>query len=113
MNNFMTKIKVNDKVKVLVGKDKGKTGKVTQILPEMKKAVVEGINVMYKHVKSRKKGEKGQRIQFNGPVALSNIMLLCPKCSQTSRVGVKSALNPDSKKISKARFCKSCNEVID
>lgn len=109
----MTKIKINDKVNVLAGKDRGKTGKVTQILPEMKKVVVEGVNVMYKHVKSRKKGEKGQRIQFNGPISLTNVMLLCPKCGKASKVGIKSSVSADTKKTTKARFCKSCNEVID
>lgn len=109
----MTKIKVNDKVNVLAGKDRGKTGKVTQILPEMKKVVVEGVNLMYKHIKARKKGEKGQRIQFNGPISLTNVMLLCPKCGKASKVGVKASVSPDTKKTTKARFCKSCNEVID
>lgn len=109
----MTKIKVNDKVNVLAGKDRGKTGKVTQILPEMKKVVVEGVNLMYKHIKARKKGEKGQRIQFNGPISLTNVMLLCPKCGKASKVGVKSSVSSDTKETTKARFCKSCNEVID
>ena len=109
----MTKIKVNDKVNVVVGKDKGKTGKVTQILPTMNKLVVEGVNVMYKHIKSRKKGEKGQRIQFNGPIAFSNVVLICPKCSKPSKVGVKSSASETSKKIIKVRFCKKCKEVID
>ncbi|MBU1203339.1 50S ribosomal protein L24 [Patescibacteria group bacterium] len=103
------KIKVNDKVQVTTGKDKGKTGKVIQILPEMKKIVVEGINVMYKHIRSQKKGEKGQRIQFNGPLDLSNIMLICPKCNKASKVGVKLGEN----RKAKARFCKKCKEVID
>lgn len=103
------KIKVNDKVQIVAGKDKGKTGKVIQVLPDMKKIVVEGINVMYKHVRSQKQGEKGQRIQFNGPVDISNIMIICPKCNQPSRVGIKLG---DSRKA-KARICKKCKEVID
>ena len=76
------KIKVNDKVQVMSGKDKGKTGKVLQILPELDKVVAEGINVMYKHLKARSKTEKGQRVQFNGPVMISNLMLVCPKCNK-------------------------------
>jgi large subunit ribosomal protein L24 len=102
------KIKVNDQVSITTGKDKGKTGKVIQILPTMDKIVVEGINTMYKHIKSQKKGEKGQRIQFNGPVRVSNVVLLCPKCNKTSRLGIKVL---ESKQ--KARFCKKCNEIID
>lgn len=106
-----TKIKINDKVSITAGKDKGKSGKIIQILPELNKVVVEGVNVMYKHVKAQKRGEKGQRIQFNGPVPLSNVILICPKCGKLARTGVKVATSGD-KKV-KSRFCKKCNEVID
>ncbi len=108
------KIKINDKVKVTTGKDKGKTGKVIQIMPADERVVVEGVNVMYKHIKSRKGGEKGQRVQFNGPIRVSNIMIVCPKCNKESRLGVKVLASPsDPKKTQRARFCKKCNEVID
>ena len=108
------KIKVNDKVQVMAGKDKGKTGKVLQVLPDMNKVVVEGINVMYKHIKARQKGEKGQRVQFNGPLIVGNLMLVCPKCNKASRLGVRISENAEDKnKKTKARFCKKCNEVID
>lgn len=108
------KIKVNDKVQVMSGKDKGKTGKVLQILPDMKKVVVEGINVMYKHLKAKQRGEKGQRVQFNGPVITSNLMLVCPKCNKPSRLGIRITEGiEDVNKKTKARFCKKCNEVID
>lgn len=99
----MQKIKVNDKVIVTSGKDKGKSGKVVQILPVANKLVVEGVNLMYKHLRSRKKGEKGQRVQYNGPLAISKVMLVCPKCDKNVRVGIKD----------KSRFCKKCREVID
>ena len=102
------KIKVNDKVNIMAGKDKGKSGKVTQILPDMKKVVVEGVNTMYKHLRPQKKGEKGQRVQFDGPVAISNVMLVCPKCAKATRVSIKTG---DSKQ--KFRVCKKCQEVID
>ncbi len=103
------KIKVNDRVIVLIGKDKGKKGQVTQILPSINKAVVEGVNIMYKHLKPKKRGEKGQRIQFNGPLHLSNLALICPQCQKVARSGLK--LSENSK--NKVRFCKKCQEVID
>ena len=103
------KIKVNDRVIVLIGKDKGKKGQVTQILPSINKAVVEGVNIMYKHLKSKKRGEKGQRVQFNGPLHLSNLALICPRCQKVVRSGLK--LSENSK--NKVRFCKKCQEVID
>jgi|APSaa5957512576_1039674.scaffolds.fasta_scaffold207896_2 large subunit ribosomal protein L24 len=101
-------IKVNDKVAVITGKNKGKDGKVVQILPSMNKVVVEGVNIMYKHLRPQKSGEKGQRVQFNGPITVSNVMLVCPKCSKQSRIGIKVGDNKQ-----KARFCKKCKEVID
>ena len=111
---MITKIKVNDKVAVVAGKERGKSGKVVQILPALDKVVVEGANVMYKHLRPRKTGEKGQRVQFNGPVNLSNVMLVCPKCNKNTRVGFKvSATTTGTKAKAKARFCKKCKEVID
>ncbi len=102
------KIKVNDKVAVLTGKNKGKKGKVIQVLPTMDKAVVEGVNIMYKHLKPKSKGEKGQRIQFNGPLTLSNLALICPKCNKVVKTGIKVSENKN-----KVRFCKKCQEIID
>lgn len=111
---MMTKIKVNDKVAVIAGKERGKSGKVLQILPDLDKVVVEGANVMYKHLRPKKTGEKGQRVQFNGPVDLSNVMLICPKCNKNTRVGFKvSTSSSDVKTKSKVRFCKKCKEVIE
>ncbi len=111
---MMTKIKVNDKVAVIAGKERGKSGKVLQILPDLGKVVVEGANVMYKHLRPKKTGEKGQRVQFNGPVNLSNVMLICPKCNKNTRVGFKVfASSSDAKTKSKVRFCKKCQEVIE
>lgn len=109
---FKYKIKVNDKVAVVAGKDKGKSGKVLQVLPDMKKIAVEGINVMYKHLRPQKKGEKGQRVQFNGPIAISNVMVVCSKCGRPARLGIRSAASAAGKQ-SRERYCKKCKEVID
>ncbi|MCB9802507.1 50S ribosomal protein L24 [Candidatus Nomurabacteria bacterium] len=106
--NKKFKIRINDKVQVIAGKDKGKTGKVTQILPELDKVVIEGINVMYKHIKSRKQGEKGQRVEFNGPIHVSNVMLVCPKSGKPTRIGIKAGENKQ-----KSRISKKAKEVID
>ena len=86
--SFM-KIKTNDNIKVLTGSDKGKIGKVIQVFPHLKKASVDGVNIRIKNLKSRKSGEKGQRISFPSPVALSNLSLVCPKCSKPARVNYK------------------------
>jgi large subunit ribosomal protein L24 len=112
-----TKIKINDKVFIIAGKEKGKVGKVIQVLPQGNKIVVEGVNVMYKHLRTQKKGDKGQRVQFNGPLNISNVLLNCPKCGKNSRVGfqVSSLTGEDKKSVkkTKVRICKKCQEVID
>jgi len=82
------KIKKGDSVKVLAGKDKGKTGKVIQVLPEENRVVVDGVNKSYKHVRARKNAEKGQKIDFFGPIHASNVALI-GKDNQPTRVGYK------------------------
>jgi large subunit ribosomal protein L24 len=101
------KIKKGDKVKVLSGKDSGKTGKVLQVYTDRDKVSVEGVNLVYKNMRPKKQGEKGQRIQFPAPLAVSNIALVCPQCGQAVRVGYKILENK-----SKVRVCKKCKEII-
>ena len=83
------KIKKNDLVKMLAGKDSGKTGKVLQVNPQDKKVVVEGLNMIKKHSKPRRQGEKGQRVEVPRKVQVSNVMLICPKCAKPTRIGYK------------------------
>ncbi len=106
------KIKTGDKVKILTGKDSGKTGKVLQVFPSDNRASVEGLNILIKHLRPRRQGEKGQRVEFPASVDLSNLALVCPKCKKETRVGYQ--INKDDKgKSKKFRVCKKCNEVID
>jgi len=102
------KIKKGDKVKVITGKDSGKTGKVLQIYPDREKISIEGINLMYKNMRPRKQGESGQRIQFPAPINISNVTLICPKTNQPTRVGYKVLENKK-----KVRISKKANEPID
>ncbi|MFA7654206.1 MAG: 50S ribosomal protein L24 [Candidatus Magasanikbacteria bacterium] len=101
------KIKTKDKVKILSGKDKGKEGNVIQIFSAEKKVVVEGVNIMKKHLRSRKQGEKGQVIELSAPLSVGKVILLCPKCNRATRVGFK--LEAGAKK----RVCRKCKELID
>lgn len=105
------RIKKGDNVKVTAGKDRGKTGKVIQAFPETEKVVVEGVNMMSKHMKTRRTGEKGQKLEFSGPVNASNVMLICPKCAKPTRVGMTALV--DGSKTKKVRTCKKCKEVIE
>lgn len=108
-------IKKNDKVKILAGKDKGKTGKVLQVFPSLNKASIEGLNLLIKHMRARRRGEKGQRIEFPAPMNISNTMLVCPKCDKPARVEykyVEITVNGKNKK-KKVRICKKCKGTID
>jgi large subunit ribosomal protein L24 len=97
-------IRTGDNVKVIAGREKGKTGKVMQVFPEEKKVVVEHLNVRTRHLKARG-SSKGQRVEFSAPFAGANVMLICPKCSVATRTG-RVALS-DGKKV---RVCKKCKE---
>jgi len=104
-------IKTGDKVKVLIGKDRGKTGKVVQVLKNKKNhqiyVVVENINLLKKHMRPRKQGEKGQVIELPAPLQISNVMLLDPKSGKPTRVGYKT----EGKE--KKRVAKISGEYID
>lgn len=110
----MMKIKKGDKIKIATGKDKGKTGKVLQVFPERRKASVEGLNLMVKHLRPSRKGESGQRVEFPAPVDISNLMLVCPKCDQVSpRVSHRFTEKGSGKKKVKTRVCKKCEQSLD
>lgn len=108
-------IKKGDKVKIIAGKDKGKTGKVLQVFSSKNKASIEGLNLLIKHMRPRRQGEKGQRIEFPAPLNLSNTMLVCTKCDKPTRVGHKNIeLQAEGKKkTKKIRVCKKCKQAID
>ncbi|MFH1232496.1 MAG: 50S ribosomal protein L24 [Patescibacteria group bacterium] len=108
-------IKKGDKVKILAGKDKGKIGKVLQIFPERNRASVEGLNLLIKHMRPSKQGEKGQRIEFPAPINLSNLILVCPKCNKLTRASYKNieVAKNEQKIMQKIRMCKKCQQPID
>lgn len=97
------KIKTGDNVKVLSGRDRGKTGKVIQVLKSNKNnqnyIVVEGVNVRKKHLKAQKSGEKGQTIELSFPIHISNVMLVDSNTKKTTRVGYKME-GKDKKRVS-------------
>lgn len=106
-------IKKNDKVIIIKGKDKGKTGKVLQTMPERNKISVEGLNLSIKHMRPKRQGQKGQRIEFPAAMNASNVMLVCSKCGKPTRVGKKSVKVGTDEQIKKFRICKKCQQAID
>ena len=101
------KIRKGDKVKVLAGKDKGKTGKVLQVFVKRGRVSVEGVNLLFKNMRPKKQGEKGQRIQFPAAMDISNVSLICPKCGKPTRIGSK--LLENKKRV---RVCVKCKEAL-
>jgi large subunit ribosomal protein L24 len=94
----------NDKVKVLSGKDRGVSGKITSIDREKGKVVVDGVNKIKKHVKGDGKNRKGEIVEIFAPIDVSNIQLICPKCGKPTRIGYKFEAEK------KLRVCKKCND---
>lgn len=98
------KIKKGDTIKVMVGKDKGKTGKIVQAFPGLGRVSAAGVNISYKHLRSGKKGQSGQKIEFPSPIRLANVALVCPHCGAAGRVGFSQSQDGQAKQ----RLCKKC-----
>lgn len=103
-----TSLRVNDQVEVITGKDKGRVGKILRIDKQANKAVVERINMIKRHTKPTDATQSGQIVEKEAPVNISNLMLVCPECAKTVRIGKK--ILEDGTKV---RICKSCDATIE
>lgn len=103
----MQKIRKGDTIQVTKGKDKGKKGKVINILPGGLRALVEGINLVKKHKRQTRQDQQGGIVSIEMSISTANIMLLCKNCNRPSRAGF-SVLKDGTK----SRVCKSCKEAI-
>lgn len=83
------KIKKGDQVEIIAGKDRGKRGKVVRVYPQTDKVVVEGLNLMKRHIKARREGQKGERVEKAAPLHVSNVMLVCPDTGKPTRIGYR------------------------
>jgi large subunit ribosomal protein L24 len=101
-------VKKGDTVLVLSGKDKGKKGKVLSVIPDESKVLVEGVNMVTKHVKPRSRYQQGGITNQEAPINSSKVMYFCDKCGKPTKVGKQILENGQ-----KVRTCKKCNEVID
>ena len=104
----MGRIKRDDLVLVIAGKDRGKQGQVRQVLPRENRVMVQGVNMIKRHMRPRAMGTQAGIIEKEAAIRVSNVMLVCKSCRQPTRVGF--ALRPDGVK---ARVCRSCGELID
>jgi large subunit ribosomal protein L24 len=102
------KIRKNDSVIIIAGKDRGKKGKVRRTFPKEDRVIVEGLNMIKRHSRAQRAARQAGIIELEAPIHVSNVMLLCDKCAKPARVGFD--FLADGKKV---RICNSCGEVID
>ena len=100
-------IRKGDKVMIIKGKDRNKSGKVIDVVPAESRLIVEGLNVFKKSARPKKQGEKGQIISVPQPIRMENVQFVCSSCGKPARTGVKVG-----KDKVKERYCKKCNAII-
>ena len=103
----MAKIRKNDTVRVIAGKDKGKSGKVITVFPGKGRMLVQGVNFIKKHARRTREDQQGGIVQMESPVSVSNLMVVCQKCSKAARIGFNTLTDG-----TKTRICKKCKELI-
>jgi large subunit ribosomal protein L24 len=103
------KLKKGDNVKVVLGKDKGKTGKIEKVFSKTGKVVIAGVNEFKRHLKARTQGQKSEIVTVTKPLALQNVALICPSCKLPTRIGYKMDKPTGGDKI---RFCRKCSKKI-
>ncbi len=102
------KIRKNDTVLVIAGKDRGKKGKVRKALPRNDKVIIEGVNMIKRHSRARGAARQAGIIELEAPLDVSNVMLICNKCNKPARVGFRFLGDGRT-----TRICRSCHEVLD
>ena len=98
-------VKTGDTVVILSGKDKGKKGKVLEVSPTEKKVIVEGCNMVTKHVKPRRMGESGGIVKAEAPLYACKVMLVCPKCGEPTRLAHKVLADGTKERVCKNEKC--------
>ncbi|MDN5293879.1 MAG: large subunit ribosomal protein [Eubacteriales bacterium] len=101
-------VKKGDLVQVITGKYAGKRGKVLRVIPSESRVVVEGVNIVKRHTKPNPKLPQGGIIEKEAPIHSSNVMIVCSKCNNPTRIGKKFLENGE-----KVRVCKKCGQVLD
>ena len=102
------KVRKNDTVEVLAGRERGKRGKVMRVIPKEQRVVIEGLNIRKRHTRPRRQGEQGGIVEVPAPLHISNVAVVCVKCGRPARVGFR--ILADETKV---RVCKRCDEVIE
>ena len=107
--NAEINVRKNDRVVVITGKDRGKTGRVLEVQPRKRKVLVEGVNVVKRHNKANtRSGVQGGIVERESPIDISNVMVVCPTCGQATRAGHQVLTDG-----SRTRACKKCGAAIE
>ena len=106
-------IKKGDTILIIAGKDKGKRGTVSRALPQAEKVIVEGLNIVKKHVRPQGQTRQGGVIEKAMPLHVSNTMLICTECGEPTRVGHDRRPMGVDQKMRPVRVCKKCYKVIE
>ncbi|MBU1853552.1 MAG: 50S ribosomal protein L24 [Candidatus Omnitrophica bacterium] len=104
---MMAKIKKNDTVKILIGKDRGKSGKVITVFSKSDRAIIQGLNLVKKHTRRSREDQQGGIIQRESSIHISNLLIVCQKCGKATRIGF--SILSDGTKV---RICKKCKEIV-
>ncbi|OGY63980.1 MAG: 50S ribosomal protein L24 [Candidatus Harrisonbacteria bacterium RIFCSPLOWO2_02_FULL_41_13b] len=104
------KLHKGDTVKIMIGKDRDKTGKITNVSPAANMIVIDGLNVFKKHQRPKKQGEKGEMINVSRPMNASRVRFLCPNCKKPTRLGYR--LEGEKENQKKNRYCKKCQNLV-
>lgn len=102
-----SKIRKNDTVMVIKGRERGKTGKVLRVNPDAGRVVIERLNLVKRHTKPRGAGNAGGIVEKEAPLQLANVMVMCDRCNAPVRIGIKIANDGE-----KARICRRCGETL-
>lgn len=105
-NAKLRKLKKGDEVKIVTGKDKGKSGKIEKVFPQQNKVMVVGVNEYKRHMKARSQQQKSEIVTITKPVPIANVQLVCPKCRLPTRLGF---IQEGGKK---KRICRKCEAVL-
>ena len=100
----------NDTVIVIAGNALGKQGKVLKVFPDKDRVIIESVNIVKRHSRPTQKNPHGGIVQKEGPISAANVMVICPKCNEATRVGHAHVVDPSSRKRKTMRVCKHCKE---
>lgn len=102
----------NDTVLVIAGNAVGKQGKVLKVFPEKNRVIIENVNIVKRHARPSQKNPQGGIVQKEGPISAANVMVVCPKCNEATRIGHAHVTDATTNRRKTVRVCKNCNEMF-